>query len=405
MSPASRGGRDRPSTTAPTVLLSVDEGHGSLAAARALVRAGFRTWVACWREDTYAARSRAIEGAIEVTSPYADPELHARELAGAARLLGADASLPGTESSLRALTGREHLFGDETVVGTPSAEALDRATDKRFLDLVASEGGPATPPSFTVRSSASIPAGLRLPAIVKPPRSVNENGDGMDVGVARIVRDPGELKAALDEDAGEPKLVQPHLPGTLGAISGVAMDGEVICAVHQRSPRIWPPSCGISCFAETVAPSAEREDAVRRLIERVGWSGIFEAQFILGEDESWLIDLNPRVYGSIGLAIHAGANLPGIWAAKLLGLPIVTPRYRPGARFRAEEDDPRALLHDLRTSGPRALAGALPRRRTVHAVFSMRDLAPFRVSAAKLAARVRRPKRTQRDRASSPSMV
>jgi len=41
---------------------------------------------------------------------------------------------------------------------------------------------------------------------------------------------------------------------------------------------------------------------------------------------AYVIDVNPRIYGAIGLAIAAGQNLPAIWTDLLLGR---TPLVRP----------------------------------------------------------------------------
>ena len=123
-----------------------------------------------------------------------------------------------------------------------------------------------------------------------------------------------------------------------------------------------------------------------RLVRAIGWSGIFGVQFILAGEHAYLIDFNPRVYGSIGLATASGLNLPAIWADLLLGREVSPPPYRPGVRYRVEEDDIRALWWRFRR-GERseALRGLVPKRHTVHGVGSLRDPAPLLVSARKLA--------------------
>ena len=50
--------------------------------------------------------------------------------------------------------------------------------------------------------------------------------------------------------------------------------------------------------------------------------------------------------------------------------------YRVGARFRQEKGDPRAILAEIRRGQLRAARDLLPRRRTVHALFSIRDPRP-----------------------------
>ena len=89
-----------------------------------------------------------------------------------------------------------------------------------------------------------------------------------------------------------------------------------------------------------------------------------------------MIDLNPRFYVSLTLAVAAGLNLPAIWTSLLLGLPFEARGYRTGVRFRQEKGDLQAIFSDLRRGQLRAARDLLPRRRTVHALFSIRDPRP-----------------------------
>jgi len=109
-------------------------------------------------------------------------------------------------------------------------------------------------------------------------------------------------------------------------------------------------------------------------------------------DGPHLIDLNPRVYGSLALATAAGVNLPSLWAALAAGRPVEPLPYRVGVRYRCEELDARALVQLARDGRPlAALLGAIPRRNTTHAVVGLADPLPGLTSIGKLAARRRRP--------------
>ena len=105
-----------------------------------------------------------------------------------------------------------------------------------------------------------------------------------------------------------------------------------------------------------------------------------------------MIDLNPRFYVSMTLAVAAGLNLPAIWASLLLDLPFETCGYRVGVRFRHDQDDPRAILSELRRGRLGVARDLLPRRRTVHAFFSILDPGPgLRVLRQELRGPRRRP--------------
>lgn len=375
------------------LLLTVDESHASLAAARGLRAAGYEVHIAPSRDDTYVAHSRAVAGVERMPPIATDPAGFARALAERARALRVAAVLPGTESTLRALTDREELF-DGIPVGTAPAEALDLATSKEAFQRLAAAAGLETIPAVEVglEDLDARLAEVELPAILKPLRSVQVSVDGTLIRrQAERVDDASRLRSLLAGTPGERWLVQRHVTGTLAAIGGVAWRGELVCATHQVSPRIWPPQDGITAYGLTVEPSAEREAGLVRLVERIGWSGIFGLQFLQADGRAYAIDLNPRIYGSIGLAIAAGQNLPAVWASLLLGESPQVRSARVGVRFRVAEDDLRALAVAFRRGRRReALCGLRPRRGTAHAVLSLRDPGPAAVTARKLWLRVRR---------------
>jgi len=380
-----------------TVLLSGDEGPGTLAAVRGLHAAGHRVLLAVARPLVPAARSRCVAAVIAVPDAQESVAEHVRALAAAAAAGGATLVLPGTEWSLRALTGREASFPDGVGVATAPAQALDLATDKLALCRLAAEAGLDAPATIEL-AGAEPPPGrpLPLPAVLKPLRSAAQDGARIRAGEVRLIGDQAQLRAALAGEAGR-WLLQQLIEGELAAICGVAWRGELVCALHQRSPRIWPPRVGVSSYAITVAPDRERERRVASLIRAIGWSGVFGVQFLLCGSRAYVIDLNPRIYGSMGLALAAGLNLPAIWADLALGHRPQVGRhgvgggYRVGVGYRVEEDDVRAIVHALRHERRRGmLVGLPPRRHTAHALFSLRDPMPLSTSLQKLVRRARR---------------
>ena len=373
------------------VLYTGDESTGSLAAVRALRAAGYEPWLAVSQPGTYAAHSRALAGLLELDA--SDPHGYAQALAGHAARVRPAAVLPCTEASLSALTGREHLFG-RVPVGTAGPEPLERARDKSLLPELCTEAGLATARSaaLTLAEVDTYEDTLRFPAIVKPRRSIEwrEDSEFGRTGV-RKVESPAELRRVLAEAPQEQWVVESAVRGTLAAVCGVAWEGEVVCTLHQVSPRTFPPEIGVSSYALTVEPDPSRDAGVRTLMRSIGWSGIFGVQFLLADDDAYVIDVNPRVYGSLALAVAAGHNLPAIWTELLLGGRPRPGPYRRGVRYRVEEDDYRLLLGMLRR-GPRrdALLGLLPHSNTTHAIFALRDPRPALASLHKLAGKISR---------------
>jgi predicted ATP-grasp superfamily ATP-dependent carboligase len=92
----------------------------------------------------------------------------------------------------------------------------------------------------------------------------------------------------------------------------LAMSGSV--KVLQR-----PTGMGIGlCFeSAAVAPDLARRTA--QLLERLGYFGVFELEFLRDGERSMLIDMNPRFYNQLALDIARGLDLPKIAYEAALG--------------------------------------------------------------------------------------
>ena len=368
-------------TARPTRLLVTEDApaYGVLAALRALRSHGYEPWLATTARGGYGLRSRAAAGRILVPDPAVDPDAYVDAVADTAARLGAAGVLPGTEVGLRALAGTQAAFADGIAVGTNDPAVVARATDKLALEGLAAAAGLRTPPSLTVRRERLDDVDVGFPAVLKTPQTMTDDGGGRlrSVGVRRV-ESLDELRRVVAGLPGDRWLVQPVVEGDLVALAGVAWRGELVCVAQQVAERIFPPGLGISAAARTVALDADLAGGAARLVEGLGWSGIFQLQLLRDADTHHLIDLNPRIYGSLALAIAAGLDLPSMWADLLLGRPVTADGYRVGVRFRSEERDAGALVATLADGDWRtAVRGALPRRDTVHAVFSWRDPLPI----------------------------
>ncbi len=285
--------------------------------------------------------------------------------------------LPGTEAALLALAEREDLFPAGTAVGTSPEAVVRRATDKIALGLLSLRAGLDAPDTHVVGAAEhGEEDGLTFPAVVKPLRSEMLTPGGLQRYEAREVRSRGRAGLALRALPDAVGLVQPYVEGRLISVNGVAFDGRLHGANQHVVHRVWPDRCGQAAYAETIPLTPERERAAAAFVSELGWNGVFNLQLIERDGRSYVIDLNPRFYVSLTLATAAGLNLPAIWTSLLLDLPFEANGYRVGMRFREEKGDPRAILAQVRRGRLAPARDLLPRRRTVHALFSIRDPRP-----------------------------
>ncbi len=354
--------------------------YGVLACVRALRKGGYEPWVATAGHSSYGRRSRARGGTLTLPDPAFEPQAYAERLARAAKDIGAAAVLPGTDLALLALADRQSLFSDGVTVGVGSREMLQRAMDKSELSRLGAEAGLLVPPSRILSGKDAHRAyDLSYPAVVKPLTTISPGPGGrlISVGVRRVA-DPTQLRCAMDSLPDARWLVQRYLGGELEAAVGVAWHGQVVCMAHQVAERTYPVDCGISAYARTITGEPEVEARVRRLIELLDWSGIFQVQMLGTSEGRYVIDVNLRPYGSIALAVAAGLNLPAVWTDLLVGRQGGTNGYRVGVGYRSEERDLGVLVTAILRREWQTTASVLrPHRGTVHAVFSISDPLPL----------------------------
>ena len=380
------------------VILTGGEHVSVLGAARGLRAAGYAPWVAVHEQGTYASRSWASEGIVEVPTPWEDPTAFVDGIAAAAQRVGAVAILPGTEYGMETLARRADRLPADVVLAVPPLATLADVTDKsRLLDFAARVGFP-TPPTCDV-SLDELPAILpfRFPVVVKPSRSEFREEDGVvRHHGTRLVSSMQELGYALAEIPRARGLVQPFWRDPLVSLAGVFWDDRVVASVQSRADRVWPEPCGSISHAVTVPLDRRLVDRVGTLLRAMGWRGLFQVDLFHRADDYAIIDLNPRFYTSIGHATRAGVNLAGIWLDLLIGRsPVVPDAYRVGVHYQHEEGDLRALGRMLR-HGPRgdALRGLVPHPDTALAVFSATDPWPLMTSVSRF---IRRGGRTGKE--------
>lgn len=357
-----------------------------MAAGESLARAGYRVGTASRRHPIPASWSRFSEHGFRLPNPRAAPAEFAFRVAAIAAERGYLTALPCSEGSLWALSNnRERLDGAGLTLGMVDPATVERCTDKAELVARAVEAGLAAPETVVCGDlDEALAAAERFgfPVVLKPRRTVfRERGEARHLASALV-----DDRRALEEGllaTGTPCLVQRRERGSIVSVGGVFADARLLATACSRYLRTWPPEAGPVSFSRSIEAPDSLLDRVARLLGLLGWEGIFELELIeRGEDDWAVLDFNPRIYGSIALAVKAGAPLPAVWCDWLLKGKDASLAARAGLYYRWEDADLRNALHGLREGHPvRAVSILRPRRGVAHAYFRWHDPLPFGVRA------------------------
>jgi predicted ATP-grasp superfamily ATP-dependent carboligase len=408
--PLQKSSMSSPATARPRALITNGEGRATVAACRCLAAAGYRVSVVAGARPAASHWSRTCDERIHLPDPVHSPAEFVDGLAELVRENAYAVFLPGSDGALVAVSLARDRFEPHVKIGLPSREAVDASLDKvRLLELGAAAGLPS-PKTIICESSEEAAAAARelgFPVVLKPAKAILNHGGSWSRPNTRVVSDQAQLEDLLPA-YGRPCLVQARERGVVYSCAGVMATG-LLALVTSRYRRTWPPDAGEVACSETVETPPALAQGIGMILSSLGWQGLFEVELIRRVDGSFAaIDLNPRVYGSVAVAIAAGAPLPAIWCDWLLTGSAPRSQVRPGVIYRWEEGDLRHLLWQLRRGQVSSAAAVLvPHRGVVHPNFRVSDPGPLFARAVQLARRARE-KHTgvdSRDRDNNPPLA
>jgi FAD-dependent urate hydroxylase len=359
-----------------------------VAACRGLAAAGFRVAAVAGSRPAPTHWSRSCDERLNLPHPLEDSEGF---LAGMERAVSSTdyaVLVPGSDGSLFALSQARDRIEPHVPMGLPPHEAVVLSLNKLKLAEAAREHGLAAPETAVCESvDEALAAASRMgyPVALKSVSSLVEVA-GVWKRMGSVMVDNPERLASLAPTYGTPCLVERSELGPIVSFAGVLADGRLLATAVSRYTRTWYPEAGNVCFSESIEVPPSLPERVIGLLGTLGWHGIFELELIERPDDSFTaLDLNPRFYGSVALAIAAGANVPAIWCEWMLGRQPRPAIARAGVRYRWEDADIRHALKVARGGKPaKALAILRPRRGTTHPYFALSDPGPLAARAVEL---------------------
>ncbi len=279
-----------------------------LAAVRSLGRSGFSVTAGEKRDVPSPARLAFWSRFCRERVTY--PDLRTRELE-AAELLARHFSETAYTAAIPVSLDATEFFvrhGARLSVDTllPDERTFEIASDKRLTFEHARRAGIPIPKTDCISRWTD----FRPPLVLKHVRS--------GAVVARTPAEAAERIGALNGN-GKDYLVQEYVEGRNGyGYFGFFWHGkEVAYFMHERLVQ-FPKEGGPSVLARSI-----RNDRLRHLgktlLESLAWHGVAMVEFKRSDrdGELYLMEINPKLWGSLDLAIASGADFP-VWIARAL---------------------------------------------------------------------------------------
>lgn len=221
-----------------------------------------------------------------------------------------DMVLPINERTVETVVKHRSRFEDHATVPFPPYDQLRIGLNKRRTVEVAREFDIPHPETLfdDEVDLDTVEADLGYPVVAKSQRGSGRDG----VTVCESREELERARRDLRERYG-PLLFQEFVPngGERGVYTLYGRPGELTGLTVQQRLRTYPPSGGASTYRETVT-DPELVDVVDDLLTTLDWHGPAMVEFRIDArtGEPQLLEINPRLWGSLALSVYAGVDFP-----------------------------------------------------------------------------------------------
>jgi hypothetical protein len=219
----------------------------------------------------------------------------------------------------------------------PRGAALDVVLSKNAVLACVRAAGVAVPAQAIPEEDTDVAAlgrELGFPLVIKGDKGELARNVRFADTEAELLPSYREVRAAERGYGGRPAL-QEFLPGATYLVGGLFRDGHALRLSVHRKAVMYPPHGGATAVAVTERPPA-LVDAALAAFAALRYTGLGSLDFVHdSRDGSFkFLEINPRVWASIGLARHAGVDLYTPYRALARGERVVPDlRFREGVRY------------------------------------------------------------------------
>lgn len=299
-------------TVMPRVFVTDGHWRKTLAVIRSLGRRGLAvtvgesSWVATSLFSKYCSRR------VVYPSVRRHPEAFLDFLRQELRKTDYDLVMPMEEETLLLLAQHREELAPVVRFPLPPSEAIVQVRDKGWLLRHASHEGIPIPRTFwvtTIDDLKAVKDHIPSPWVIKPRVSSGS------FGIAYVEQE-GDLAAAYAEVHKQfpYPLIQERIPPqgeAFGCSALMGRGGEVKALFTHRRLREYPITGGPSTLRESTRHPRIEELSIR-LLRSLQWYGLAMVEFKVDprDNQPKLMELNPRFWGSLALAVHAGVDFP-----------------------------------------------------------------------------------------------
>ena len=299
------------------VLITYAWVRSSYAAVRNLSERGYEVFVADSYRFGMGQASVLHSGFERYTSHYDDERAFIEEILGICQKNKIDFILP-SHNETEILSKHRRQFSDRLVSIVPDYEMIKIFNNKaKTYDLVETLGL-SVPRRIRYTDEKDLREELLEQsmdkAVVKLLTGNGSHGVYYTNSIDETVKMVAQLKKEHNLEKKRMPLVEQYVDGIGWGVSVLYWKGKRVGAFTHKRLREKILTGGSSTLRES-SDNKIIENATDAIFESTNWHGLAMAEFKYCEEtrEYWFIEINPRLWGSLPLAVNSGAEFP-YWA-------------------------------------------------------------------------------------------
>jgi protein-tyrosine-phosphatase/predicted ATP-grasp superfamily ATP-dependent carboligase len=341
------------------------DGHSraALETLQSLGRADVQVDVATEAKDCLAMHSRHVGRKLCQPSQERVADFHAW-LRAQDKIRNYALIVPATETSLLGLRQLKENDPLRQKAVIPGNEAIDIALDKEKTWQLARELGVPAPASVLLSSLSETGEVPQFPVVLKPTHSkVMIDGELRTLAVA-VVRNEAERQEQLRRWLPlTPVQQQQYVSGRGVGVEFLFNRGRRAWHFAHERVHEYPLTGGASSYRRSIDPPEALLRDAEKLLTTLHWHGVAMVEFKMDANgQHWLMEINPRLWGSLALSIDAGVDFPlGLLQIAKGEEPAAQPIYRVPYYTRDLRTDVDWLKNNLRADPQNPLLHTRPR--------------------------------------------
>ena len=297
-------------------LLILDaEFPATLTILRSLSRQGIHCDIASAIEQPLCLSSRYGRRCIQYPDPLTDAHAFTHFIHQLLHTEHYDLIIPVTERSLIPLS-ESPLFDDcREHLAIADHNSLAQVLDKAKTLNVARSCHISVPFSHAISSFYDLDKVLgeiTYPVVLKPGQSIPNAEQRQQLSVSYADNETELIQLSKQLLPLCQLLIQEYVQGIGTGIELLAEHGKIVYAFQHQRLHELPLTGGGSCLRKSIPVAPELLLASEKLIAALNWHGVAMVEFKWQPETGkyWLMEINGRFWGSLPLAVSAGADFP-----------------------------------------------------------------------------------------------